>query len=278
MPSDTSLTSSGGSVFSLRYWRAMPNERMPKIVLIAVVLCIFCSFFVSLAAISLKDLQGQNKLNEKRNNIVQVAKLQDKPGSLDEIFAKYIEYRLFDLENGTFSTSFDPKIFDALASRDDPDLSRRLTGAEDIAKIKVRENFAVVYLIKDDRGNYTDVIIPVRGYGLWSTLYGFMAVDVRDGNTINGLQFYDQGETPGLGAEVDNPRWRALWAGKKIYQGKETRIGVMKGNQSANPYGVDGLSGATLTSNGVSNLVKFWTGPLAFQKLLQNLPGNLSQS
>ncbi|NQY81586.1 MAG: Na(+)-translocating NADH-quinone reductase subunit C [Alphaproteobacteria bacterium] len=254
----------------------MPNDCMPKIVLISVSLCVVCSFFVALSAISLKDLQMQNKLDEKRMNIMQVAQLQDKEGSLDQIFSKYIESRLVDIENGTFSDRFDPENFDVLASREDPGLSRTLTTAEDRAKIKVRENFAVVYLVKNDAGEYSNVIIPIRGYGLWSTLYGFMAVSIADGNTINGLQFYDQAETPGLGAEVDNPRWRGLWPGKKIYQDGTVKISVKKGNHNGNAYAVDALSGASLTSNGVNNLVQFWTGPLGFQSLLQKLPQSLS--
>lgn len=261
------------SVFSVRYWREMSNDRMPKIVLIAVSLCVVCSFFVALAAISLKDMQAQNKLDEKRRNIIQVAGLAGESGSLDEIFRRYIKPQLIDLEQGTFSDAFDPETFDALASREDPTLSRPLSTAEDIAKIKVRENFAVAYLVKDDVGTYSRIILPIRGYGLWSTLYGFISVslDRKDG-LINGLQFYDQAETPGLGAEVDNPRWRALWAGKKVYQDGEVAISVLKGSQNNNDYGVDALSGATLTSNGVHNLVQFWMGPLGYQRLLAQLP------
>lgn len=261
-----------GSLLSLRYWREMPNERIPKLILIAVSLCVVCSFFVSWSAISLKPLQEANKLNEKRRNIIEVAQLQDKAGDLASVFDRYIEQRLVDIEQGSFSNRFDPASFDALDSIDEPGLARRLTDAEDQAKIRQRENFAVSYLVKDESGAYHSIILPVRGYGLWSTLYGFMAVSLDDRNTITGLQFYNQAETPGLGGEVDNPRWRALWPGKKIYQDGEVAISVKKGNQSGNTYAVDALSGASLTSNGVSNLVQFWSGPLGFQPLLANLP------
>ncbi len=267
MSSDTPTA----SPFSLRYWREMPNDRMPKIILIAVSLCVVCSFFVALSAISLKSLQEQNKLDEKRMNIIQVAGLAGKSGSIDEIFSQYIEARVVDLEVGSLTERFDPNTFDALASREDPNLSRVLTTAEDLAKIKVRENNAVVYLVKNELGANTSIILPIRGYGLWSTLYGFVSVSLDDSNTINGLQFYDQAETPGLGAEVDNPRWRALWQGKKIYADDTVKISVKKGNQSNNDYGVDALSGATLTSNGVHNLVQFWMGPLGFQNFLSGI-------
>ena len=118
--------------------------------------------------------------------------------------------------------------------------------------------------------------MPVHGYGLWSTLYGYLAID-GDLQTVSGITFYEHGETAGLGGEVDNPRWKASWAGKSIYSGGEVKLGVIKG--SVNPsspnaaYQIDGLSGATLTSVGVDNLVKYWMGPQGFGPVLKELKG-----
>ena len=269
-------TTSNISVFSLQYWREMSNDRIPKIILISLLLCVVCSFFVSWAAISLKPLQERNRLDSKRKNIVQVAGLSDHGGTLDEIFAQYIEPRLVDLEAGTFVRDLAPENFEQRVSTEDPALSRQLTGQEDMAKIRVRENFAISYLIKDDAGQVNTIILPIRGYGLWSTLYGFVAVDTTDGNAIKALQFYEHAETPGLGAEIDNPSWRALWSGKKIFDDQgDIAIAVDKGDHSNNPHKVDSLSGATLTSRGVNNLVQFWLGPLGFEALLRQLPENL---
>ena len=131
----------------------------------------------------------------------------------------------------------------------------------------------MVYLIEKD-GKYDKVILPVRGYGLWSTLYGFLALE-NDFNTVAGLGFYDHGETPGLGGEVDNPKWKAIWPGKEIYSDGDVAIELVKGNvDSSTPNAenkVDALSGATLTSRGVSNLLRFWMGELGYKSFLSNL-------
>ena len=131
----------------------------------------------------------------------------------------------------------------------------------------------MVYLVETN-GELQKIILPVRGYGLWSTLHGFVALE-NDANTIAGLGFYQHGETPGLGGEVDNPKWKGIWPGKKVYQNGEVKIALIKGSvtpgAAAADYQVDGLAGATLTSRGVTNLVQFWLGEKGFQKFLSNM-------
>jgi len=167
----------------------------------------------------------------------------------------------------------DAASYDQLRAAKDRSLSIALSGEEDLAKISRREHYAMVYLIVTD-GQLEKIILPIRGYGLWSTLHGFLALE-NDANTIAGLGFYQHGETPGLGGEIDNPRWKALWPGKKAYQNDEVGIALIKGSvnpSSANAdYQVDGLAGATLTSRGVSNLVQFWLGEMGFNKFLSNV-------
>jgi Na+-transporting NADH:ubiquinone oxidoreductase subunit C len=120
----------------------------------------------------------------------------------------------------------------------------------------------LVYEISRD-GRWEQVVLPVSGPGLWSTLYGYLALDV-DGTTVRGLAFYEHGETPGLGGEVDNPKWRALWSGRRVFGDHgEVLIEVIKGRAGSpedDPHRVDGLSGATMTSRGVSDLVRHWVG------------------
>ena len=94
-------------------------------------------------------------------------------------------------------------------------------------------------------------------------------------NTIDGLNFNSHGETPGLGGEVDNPNWKAQWKGKKIFNKEEQiAIKVVKGKANKNSdkflYQVDGLSGATITSNGVSYLLEFWLGESGYGPYIQN--------
>jgi Na+-transporting NADH:ubiquinone oxidoreductase subunit C len=106
-------------------------------------------------------------------------------------------------------------------------------------------------------------------------MYGFLALE-GDGNTVIGLKFYDHGETPGLGGEVDNPSWRQQWEGKKIYDeegrpaARLVKGGVNPDSEASN-YAVDSLSGATLTSRGVTNLIQYWTGEEGFAPFLTKL-------
>ena len=119
------------------------------------------------------------------------------------------------------------------------------------------------------------IILPVRGYGLWGTMKGYLAIE-SDLKTIIGLEFFDDKETPGLGGEINNPRWKAIWKGKEIYSDSgEVVISVIKGSvdktNDESIYQVDGLSGATITSNGVTNLLSFWLGDMGYGPLIQNL-------
>jgi len=132
----------------------------------------------------------------------------------------------------------------------------------------------LVYIFRE--GDSIDkIVLPVRGAGLWSTLYGFLALEA-DLNTVAGLGFYEHAETPGLGGEVDNPVWKARWPGKKVYgDGNQVQLTVLKGSvdtsRSGAEYQVDGLSGATLTTRGVGNLIQFWMGDNGYAKFLSNL-------
>ena len=124
-------------------------------------------------------------------------------------------------------------------------------------------------VVKDDK--IESLILPMHGKGLWSTLYGFLAVE-SDAQTVSGIVFYEHAETPGLGGEVDNPRWRSTWKGRKVYgDDGQPKIEVIKGaagSASSDPFHVDGLSGATITSRGVSYLVQFWMGDDGFKPYL----------
>ncbi|WP_116131885.1 Na(+)-translocating NADH-quinone reductase subunit C [Tropicimonas sp. IMCC34043] len=251
-------------------WKALPVDSVPKTLFVAITLCLFCSMIVAAAAVALRPVQEANKLRDKQLNILQVAGLYEPGINVAEAF-KAFEPRVVDLETGTFTDRFDAASFDDRAAASDPDLSQPLT--DDPAGIGRQGRYQVVYLLNDAQGDLERIILPIHGYGLWSTLWGFIALG-PDGNEIYGLQFYDQAETPGLGAEVDNPRWKALWHGKKLRdEDGALQINVSKGapNAAMAPYHVDALAGATLTSRGVDNLVRFWMGEAGFAPFLENL-------
>ena len=248
------------------------KETISKTITVALTLCIVCSLIVAGSAVLLKDMQKANKAIDRQSNILAAAGLLQEGTSVADQF-KQVETKIVDLDKGTFTDAISVETFDQLRAAKDRSLSIELNDDQDQAKISRRENFALVYLVKKE-GQIDKVILPVRGYGLWSTLHGFLALE-NDANTISGLGFYQHGETPGLGGEVDNPKWKALWNGKKVYADDAVKIHLIKG--SVNPassnaaYEIDGLAGATLTSRGVTNLIQFWLGETGFQKFLTNL-------
>ena len=186
----------------------------------------------------------------------QLAQQEDKTA----IFEEWCSFlNLFDS-----SIKFEPK--DAVK---DPAKSQAIPAEADKAGIKVRANQARVYLVKDEQGNVTQVVLPMYGRGLWSTMYGFVSV-APDANTIKGITYYDQGETAGLGGEIANPRWQAQFVDKKLFdeQGNQ-KFKIYKGSSAADKeHGVDGLSGATLTSNGVQGSFDYWFSQNGFGPFL----------
>jgi|TARA_B110000305_G_scaffold142482_1_gene158611 Na+-transporting NADH:ubiquinone oxidoreductase subunit C len=246
----------------------MPVDSIPKTLLVAVALCLLCSMIVSFAAVNLKSVQDINKIRDKQKNVLQVAGIYYKGIDIEKSFASF-QPMVVDMEKGVYSNKFDPKVFDDKKAASDPTLSVLLK--DDPASIGRRSNFTTVYLLKNKDGSLDKIILPIYGYGLWSTLYGFIALE-ENCNDIFGLQFYQHAETPGLGAEVDNPKWKAQWKGKKLNnQNGELMIQVAKTSGLKKEYHIDAIAGATLTSNGVDNLVKFWMGKAGFKKFLENL-------
>ncbi|PJK08495.1 Na(+)-translocating NADH-quinone reductase subunit C [Lysobacteraceae bacterium NML120232] len=254
------------------------QESIGRTLTVALLVCLVCSVVVAGAAVGLKPTQVVNRQLDKQRNILMIAGLADAAtpdGEVKRIFDTRIKPRVVELDSGRYSETQNPETFDPLVAAKDPAQSRALSADEDIASIRRRENYSVVYLVEDAAGKTETLILPVRGYGLWSTLYGFIALK-SDYNTIAGFGFYQHGETPGLGGEVDNPRWKALWQGKQILDAQGALdINVIKGTvDPASPralHQVDGLAGATLTSNGVNNLLHFWLGQQGFEPLLAHL-------
>ena len=251
----------------------MEHSSIKRIILVALTLSLVCSIVVSTAAVGLRPVQKINKQLDIQSNILQVVGRYSE-GQSDEMTARQmalIEPRIIDLQSGQV-LDMNPDDFDFDQVRLNAQLSRPLSRDEDIAQIKRLPHIMKIYLVKNPDGATEHIVFPIYGYGLWSTLYGFLAMETNK-TTLSGLQFYDHKETPGLGGEVDNPRWRALWKNKRLYdkQGR-LRIAVVRGRADRySPdfaYQVDGLSGATLTSRGVSEMLRFWFGPLAYRNFL----------
>jgi len=252
---------------------ALSNDSKTKTIIMATLVCLVCAVFVSISAVALKPLQVLNKELDKKKNILQIAGLYQKGDDIEAAFSK-IEIRIIDLASGEYTTEVDPASYDDRKAAKDPAYSINIDKEKDFASIRQRAKFMPVYMVKEE-GAVKQLILPVSGYGLWSTLYGFMAVE-SDGQTIVGLSFYEHAETPGLGGEVDNPNWKKQWRGKEIYgESGEVAINVVKGGVSQKAdiaiNQVDALAGATLTSRGVANMLKYWMGADGYQMYLKKI-------
>ena len=252
------------------------NESIVKTIGVAFAVCLICSLVVSASAVSLRDLQKENKLNDKRIKILQVADIYDPSISIAEQFSE-LESKFIHFNTGLLMdeyNNFSIDDYDQIIVTKDPNLSSKVPTSEDIAIIKNRENVGKIYILRDEIGAIDKLVLPIRGYGLWGTLYGYISIE-DDFNTVSGIEFYDHKETPGLGAEVDNPKWKAQWKGKKIYKDNKVNLAVIKGKVEAgyseSTYKIDGLSGATITSRGVTNMVAYWFGESGYSSLLREL-------
>ncbi len=268
---------------------ALGNDSLEKTIAIAVALCLVCAVLVSFAAVALKPLQVNNKEQDMKKNILDVAGLLEEGSNIDSAFAEKIEPKIVDLETGSYVDSVNVADYDQRKAAKDPAQSVAIPKDKDIAHIRVKAKYAKVFLVKEG-GTIKSIILPINGYGLWSTLYGFLSLDA-DGQTVQSINFYDQAETPGLGGEVVNPNWRALWKGKKVYAETdqasmekglieeadvgEPALAFIKGTvdntKPGSQYQVDGLAGATLTSTGVTNLIRYWTSKEGFALYLSKV-------
>ncbi len=238
------------------------------IIVFTVAVCLVCSIAVSSLAVALKDRQQANVKLERQVNILRVADLikqGDSPGlaEANKLFEQ-VETIYVDRKTGDIIADFaDAAGYDPIKAAKEPSLSEAVPSNN--SQISRAPNVLVVYKVAT--AGKESYIFPVYGAGLWSTMYGFLAIET-DCNTIKGLTFYSHGETPGLGGEIENPSWQALWKGKKALKDGKPAISVVKGSGSGE-YQIDGLSGATLTSKGVSNMMQFWLGDAGYGNFLR---------
>lgn len=250
----------------------MADEHPLKPFYSVLVLAFVCSALVAGAAVGLRPMQEANRTLDQKKNILYAARLYDNEKSIEEMFTP-IETRIVDLATGDFVTEevIDPATFKQAKAAFTDEFGRALTSEEDIAKLRRLEKYSVVYLVKNN-DKTEQIILPVRGKGLWSTMYAYVSLDA-DMSTIKGVSFYEHGETPGLGGEIENKRWQEDWQEKKIYSDSgEVALGFAKGKSSAtgaaSAHEIDGLSGATLTTKGVDSLMEFWFGDHGFKPFI----------
>lgn len=240
----------------------------------AAIVCLVCSLVVSAAAVSLRSIQEKNALNEKRINILVAAGLAETGEKLstqeiDKRYAQVIPV-VVDLQTGNLDASEDAQTYDMYAAAQDAQQGRALS--EDPASIKRIAHKGSAYLLVED-GAIKRVIVPIQGYGLWSTMYGFTALDVNGKDAvISALTFYRQAETAGLGSEITNPVWQQKWHGKLPYDANgNPQLKVPKRAAAGSDHEIDSISGATLTSRGVESMMNFWLGEQGYRSFIRQI-------
>lgn len=234
--------------------REFDRDSISNTLIVAIGLSLVCSIIVSGAAIALKPIQESNEELFRQQIILEVAGLMEPGADVTALFES-IEERVVDLESGNYVEGVDTS--EMVTIPDDLDL----------AGIGERARYIPVYHVMKD-GAIDQLILPVYGKGLWSTMYGYLSV-APDGNATRGLQFYAHGETPGLGDGMDKEDWRAQWDSKELYgDSDQPQVRVIKGlvpdGIDGGEHMIDGMSGATLTGNGITGLLQYWTGSHGF--------------
>lgn len=251
------------------------NDSIGKTVLVIGLLCLVCSVVVASSAVGFRAVQQEQRRLDVQRNLMSVAGLLQPnmtPSQIDAAFKRAVEPRLLDLTTGELRDSAAAAKFDLSAALHSDDESTLLNADEDIAGIRRRSNQLPVYLVRNDQHEIEMFILPIHGSGVWSMMYAFLAVK-PDGNTIRAFAYYRQGETPGIGGEIQNPNWSRHFAGRQLFdaQGMPALRLVQGGASPDDIHGVDGLTGATLTIQGVQNTFDFWLSDKGFGPFLQRV-------
>ena len=233
--------------------------------IIPLIACVACAVIVSVTAVSVRPEQNLNIENEKKLKILAAAgivtdEVEKEFSNIETLYVDFASGQLVQVENN----------YDHIKASASAQSSSIVPKDQDIAILKRRENIAPIYVWYSEEEKIQKVVLPIRGYGLWGTLYGYISLD-SDLNTVKGIEYYDHKETPGLGGEVDNPDWKSDWDGKKVYDSSGKVILYVTKGPSSEEYEIDGISGATLTSNGVTNMIRYWLGENGYGPVLLKL-------
>ncbi|MCI2963243.1 Na(+)-translocating NADH-quinone reductase subunit C [Shewanella sp. N2AIL] len=242
-----------------------------------ITLCLLCSFMITGTAGILKERKVSKKRDEVKRYVLMAADVNlGQDTDFREIFAKSVKPLLINLDTGKVDSDANVLDFDERMAAINPETSS--APKKDIAKIKTRANDARVFKVLDADGKLDSVVVPFYGKGLWSMIYGYVAVE-PDFNTIKGLVVYEHGETPGIGDFVTDPHWLSLWKGKQLFdeKGKFAMRLVKGGAKEGDVHGVDAVSGATMTGRGVQRAMEFWFGVEGFQTFFNQLKASAAQ-
>lgn len=229
--------------------------------------CVVCSLMLSVVSGVLRDRQEQNRILDRQKNILMAV------GYAPEELSKKKAAEILELYQQSFEELVIDRQGNVVESKKPSDLDPKEASGE--AK---DPKHLPLFRQKDpnDPAKTLAYVYPVAGKGLWSTLYGYLAVK-PDGSEIVGIAFFKHGETPGLGAEIEKEWFTSNFKGKRLYEGgKIVGVEVVKGrvadkvmSAEQQRHAVDGISGATLTSNGVTKMLQAM--PLRYDPFFKKL-------
>jgi len=256
----------------------MNNDSPVKAFLVVLLTAVVCSSLVSASVVVLRPIQMNNKMVERSRNIVKLTGLVEGAQVPDdekmlELY-RSMDVRILDIDQADFNDELDPLVFDQRRAANSPDLGVAIPPDQDQASLGRRSRFATIYMVLKD-GKLDRLILPVHGTGMWSTIYGYVALQA-DLNTIAAATFYEQNETPGLGDQIMRPEWQAQWAGRRIYdEVGDVRFAVNHGKVEPGTstwlYEVDALTGATVTADAVTSMMQYWFGEHGYRHFLDSL-------
>ncbi|MBT8059058.1 MAG: NADH:ubiquinone reductase (Na(+)-transporting) subunit C [Gammaproteobacteria bacterium] len=256
----------------------MTRETPRQALLAVLVTAIVCSSVVSAAVVMLRPIQLNHLLLDRSRDIMQLTGLLGPGQALEDEqmvrLYRSLDLRLVHIDTAEFDDGHDAVTFDPRRAAADPELGVEVPAEQDVASLGRRSRLAPVYLVwRDDE--LDRVILPVHGAGMWSVLRGFIALE-GDLNTIAGMTFYEQNETPGLGDQVTHQHWLDQWAGRRIFDaeggiGFRVSAGQVEEGSGAAIHQVDALTGATITGNAVTAMMQYWFGPHGYRDFLAAL-------
>ena len=203
-------------------------------IIYASVMVVIVAFLLAFVNSSLRDLQGKNvELDTKKQILSSLGITEVKDA--DAEFSKVVKSDMIVAEDGSLK-EYDGKFVTAYEK-------------------EFKENGRVHVFVCEIDGK-TKYVVPVYGAGLWGAIWGYVALD-EDKDTVFGTYFSHASETPGLGAEIATPHFQTSFIGKHVMEGESVALSVVKNGKVANPeFEVDGISGGTITSNGVDAMLK----------------------
>lgn len=216
----------------------------------ATILVVFSALILTLAAVGLKPYQDKNIRVEKMQQLLGAVGLESDAKNAEELFDKYFrEQHAINAKGEVVGTLIDGKQTMGSVNPFTIDTKKQM------ALVKINDPSAVLPVFIYEKDGKKTYVVPVIGNGLWGGIWGNIAF-ADDLNTIVGVNFDHKGETPGLGAEIATPFFEDQFKGKTIFDGDDFKsVEVKKAADKTSPHQVDAISGGTITSNGVSDML-----------------------